>query len=124
MNTKKKSLVLLVVLYALTWSGGWFTFVRDTKELSDQDYSAYVKWQQNTNEYRHARGLGPDEINYREKGPHPWVKWCAPVFPGVLIAQWGIYDGTWESGATSVVVYWGFGTKKVLNFSAWHSDCI
>ena len=126
-----KMLLCIAVLYVFTWIGGWQTYVRDMQTMADRDYVHYVQWEQRNNERRAQAGMASLTPNPRTDGPHPFVQWCVPILPGVLVAKSG-FTGTgreddgvrtfYENGGIRIVLYWVVRTSEVLPLSQYFAD--
>lgn len=132
MSRRKPGILLaLATLYVLTGIGGWQTYVRYMQAQSDQSYAHYLQWVQRSNEKRAEAGMVPEMPQPRSDGPHPFVQWCVPVLPGVLMAKSG-FTGTgrkddgvrtfYENGGIRIVLYWGAGSSEVLSLSQYFAD--
>lgn len=121
----------VVALYVLTGIGGWQTYVRYMQAQSEEGYAHYLQWVQRCNEKRAETDIAPEEPQPRRDGPHPFVRWCVPILPGVLMAKSG-FTGTgresdgertfYENGGMRIVLYWGVGASEVLYLSQYFAD--
>lgn len=88
MRERRRLLWLLVLLlYAITWVGGWITHARDLKTSALARYrmaeQRNVEWMA-TNPDREKL---PIFLALREGGPATGVDWCVPILPAILLVD-------------------------------------
>jgi hypothetical protein len=112
-------LIILAVLYAVTWVGGWITYER---ELKANTQAAYDRAVQTEIERAKVQGGEPNLRNLHKGGPVAEVDWCFPLLPGVLVVHsehsTGPQSGT---GGVKLVLYWGIGTAELVTLYGWQS---
>jgi prepilin-type processing-associated H-X9-DG protein len=93
---KRKVIVTVALLHALTWAGGCLTHSRELDSRARRIYAAAPK-------------------GYRsESGPATGITWCIPLLPGVLLANsWYVVGPSWGEGGVKIVLYYGFGAKEL-----------
>jgi hypothetical protein len=114
--------LFILLLYAVTWVGGWISHARD---LESSTWAGYQRVQKLNAEWQ-AHGLGdaerPYRIKLREGGPRTGVNWCLPLLPGVLLV-----DSYYELGPLAardtgkIVVYYGIGSFEVCDLWGWYA---
>ena len=108
--------VLVLLLYAVTWAGGWRTHAREI------DASARARYQraQAQNARRYAGGEVPVYAELREGGPATGVNWAVPLLPGVLVADsYEVLGPLSGRGSAKVLLYYGGGTVVVCELWGW-----
>lgn len=81
--------IVVVLLYAVTWIGGWIT---------------------------HARDL--DACAARDKGFNAGIAWCFPILPGILVADSGYTIGPKHANdGVKVVLFYGFGSVELVRLA-------
>jgi hypothetical protein len=122
MKRRKRLLWLLILLYAVTWVGGWITYVRD---VDASTWASYRNAQKRNTEWQAAEPPGaevPIYLELREGGPAAGVDWCLPVFPGVLLADsYQVLGPLNGRGGAKLVLYYGTGTVVVCELWGWRS---
>jgi hypothetical protein len=109
--------LFILLLYAVTWVGGWITHARD---LESSAWAGFQRGQE-LNAERQAHGLA-DHIELREGGPNTGVNWCIPLLPGVLLV-----DSYYELGPLAardtgkIVIYYGIGSFEVCDLWGWYA---
>ena len=122
MNARRKIVICLIPLYAITWIGGYFshsaTLRRQTEIL-----------------YEHAKQFDTEQaaLAAKEDQPAPRpvvgknyptskVEWCFPVLPGVLIANsYYVVGPVYGRGGVKIVFYYGFGSWATEPIWGWIS---
>ncbi len=120
---KRKIISTIVALYAVTWAGGWITRSLELKSNARLIYAeAKARDESEAKSAREEGYTAPDRSDRLSKnGPSTWVSWCFPILPGVLVMNFGTHIGPlWGFGGTSIVLYYGFGTKDVV----WIIQCV
>jgi hypothetical protein len=113
----------VVLLYAVTWVGGWMTHARDLKSSADAKYQRAQEC--NAQRLEAFRSLGlhePYTVELWKSGPASRVNWCVPLLPGVLLADssWG-YGPLNGDGGVKIVFYYGFGSVEVCRLWGWYA---
>jgi hypothetical protein len=111
---------ILILLYAVTWVGGWVSYTRQLKNRTESAYRSV----QHENEVEAASAL---RIGYKPflnklhpDGPKSAVNWCAPLLPGVLLADsYESIGPMYGQGGWYIVLYTGFGTTRVCMLWGW-----
>jgi hypothetical protein len=117
---KWKLRLTVLILYAVTWAGGWMTHARN---MNDSAWEKY-RLQQAYNAECMARAPAGTEVPFpaqlREGGPKTGVKWCLPVLPGVLLADsYEILGPLNERGMVKIVFYYGVDSVIVCELWGW-----
>jgi len=105
--------LFILLLYAVTWVGGWITHAGD---LESSARARYQEWQ--------SQGPADSQKQYyielREGGPDTGVNWCIPLLPGVLLADsYEVLGPLAARGTAKIVVYYGFGSFEVCELWGW-----
>lgn len=114
--------VTVVVLYLVTWVGGWISQSREVKCRAEATYQAIQREFENLiSEYDR---FGANEDEYKdlsekrkrllfEDGPKARV-WCLPILPGILLSVTAIQYGPRAGGGDfNIVIYYCFGSRRV-----------
>jgi len=110
---------LVLILYIITWAGGWLTHARDLTS------SAWAKYRlvegRNAEEQRlWPGGEAPIYDRLREGGPATGVNWAVPLLPGILLADsYEVLGPLIGRGSTKLVLYYGCGTVVVCELWGW-----
>ncbi len=105
-----------VVLYGLTWVGGPARYSQDVKAYAQELYDRVARNNREMAAEMAKEGIeGFKPVRVHEDGPDCEVKWCVPIFPGVMLAdsRYSIGPGWYHQGVY-VVVYYGWGTWETL----------
>src|SRR5262245_20327381 len=110
----------VLLLYAVTWCGGWITHARD---LESSARARYQRGQELSAEWQ-ARGpvdaQKPYYIKLREGGPDTGINWCIPLLPGVLLVDSYEELGPLAARDTGkIVIYYGIGSFEVCELWGW-----
>jgi hypothetical protein len=112
---------VVVLLYLVTWVGGWHTHAR---ELEDSAQARY-RLVQERNAERQAHepdARVPLWDRLREGGPATGVEWAVPLLPGVLLADSSEVLGPLNGrGTVKLLLYYGHGTAVVCELWGWIS---
>jgi hypothetical protein len=122
MRARRKITLCLIPLYVVTWIGGYYSHSdslnRETQRLyeaaqkSDAEYAALAA----------KEGSAPLRPQAHKDGPKYGVSWCAPVLPGVLIADSYYSVGPlYGRGGVKIVIYYGFGSWASSPIWGWIS---
>jgi hypothetical protein len=114
--------VVLLLLYAATWVGGWITHARD---LEASAWAKYRRAQERNAEWLADEPAGsevPISLRLFEGGPATGVNWCIPILPGVLIADsYEVLGPLNGRGMVKIVVYYGPHSVVVCELFGWIS---
>jgi hypothetical protein len=124
MKMNKKILAVVVLLYALTWAGGWITHAREIRYRARQMYANAQEHDRRMAERFQKEGFGPYDEGSRlsKHGPSAEVSWCIPLLPGVLLADSQYVIGPlWGKGGVKIIFYYGSGAKELVFLWGWIS---
>ena len=114
------SALTLALLYAVTWVGGWISYARELHDRTEAGYSAMRHADEAEEAAALRAGVKPHRPSVHPDGPKSGVYWCIPLLPGVLLANSHESIGPlYGQGGTYIVVYYGFGCKKVCMLAGW-----
>lgn len=122
MRRTRKFWIIVTLLYAVTWIGGWISHQRTLSIHAQQLYEqAAVFEQEVADSYQQEGTYQPRRIT-REGGPIAEVNWCFPILPGVLIADSYYVVGPRNGlGGVSIVAFYGFGSFQFGPIWGWIS---
>ena len=110
--------LFILLLYAVTWVGGWITHARD---LESSARATYQRGQELNAEWP-ADGPVESHIELREGGPATGVNWCIPLLPGVLLVDSYEVLGPLAARDTGkIVIYYGIGSFEVCDLWGWYA---
>src|SRR5262245_47726812 len=113
-------LAVLLLLYAVTWVGGWHSHSR---QLRDETEATYLTCKQHNREvklFSEHTGMPPPLVKMHEGGPVSRVSWCLPVLPGVLLAQSDHSIGPLLGrGGVKVILWYGVGSTELCMLGGW-----
>ncbi len=121
---RRKIIGILVLLYAVTWVGGWITHAIEIKANAQRMYTDAQERDREMAELYRNKGLGTyDASDHLSKnGPHAGVSWCVPILPGILLLDsWYVIGPLWGKGGVKLVLYYGLGTKELVCLWGWIS---
>lgn len=121
MSRRRKILLVVGLLYVVTWIGGWRSH---RYEISAEAHTRYQQAQdKNRASAQDASTAATDEstlIRLRDGGPVSGVDWCVPLLPGVLLANSHYIVGPlYGKGTTKLVVFYGLGSKTLWELWGW-----
>lgn len=122
MFTKKRLIVsLIVILYAWTWAGGWFSHAI---QLRDHAESSYRRAELRIQEQERALAEAGEKVSgwarAHKAGPYSGVSWCLPILPGVFLADSYYSVGPLHGrGGVKIVLYYGFGSTELCWLWGW-----
>jgi len=112
MNRGKLFVAAIVLLYAATWIGGYFSHRHELAAEAAEGY-AYV---QKVNRERNA------DIALNLDGPDTGISWSFPVLPGVLVVDsYSVLGPLIGHNSTKVVLYYGFGSVVLAEGGGWRA---
>jgi hypothetical protein len=114
---------IIVVLYAVTWIGGWTMHDREVKALAQRLYDDAERHNREIDRALKAQGIEEDwRRPLLEGGPAAGVDWCIPILPGVLLSySHFVIAPLWGQGEVEIVIYYGYGSTVVLSVLDWIS---
>jgi hypothetical protein len=116
----KKTLIVLAVLYAVTWIGGWIFHARDLASWAQERYDTQSKRNKDQTVDAFARGEKPFLVELREGGPGTRVNWCLLLAPGLVMADSYYVLGPLSArGSFKLVFFYGFGSVIVCQWGGW-----
>lgn len=118
---RRKRLVwgLVLLLYVVTWVGGWYTHAR---ELEASAQARYRLMQERNADLQALEPDAPIYARLREGGPATGVKWAVPLLPGVLLADsYVVLAPLSGRGTVKLLLYYGGGTVVVCELWGWIS---
>ncbi|MCP4261615.1 MAG: hypothetical protein GY774_29550 [Planctomycetes bacterium] len=124
MSIKRKVILIIVILlYAITWLGGHTSHSMNLKKHICQLYLETVLKNKKWSEWARSEGLEePQPIKLRKDGPKCEVKWSIPIVPGILLANSYYENGPlWAEGGTKIILYYGFSSKVICYITKWMS---
>jgi hypothetical protein len=114
--------LVLFLLYAATWVGGWITHARD---LETSAWAKYGRAQQRKAEWLADAPAGSEVPIYHqvfEGGPATGVNWVVPLLPGVLLADsYEVVGPLNGRGTVKIVLYYGTGSVVLCELYGWIS---
>jgi hypothetical protein len=111
---------VLVPLYAVTWAGGWNSHARQVQHRAERGYQAAQQFNEELEAQSRKDGTPYHHIELRKGGPTSHVYWCAPVLPGVLLADSDYCVGPLHAGGGLKIVLWyGFGSWEIWTPWCW-----
>jgi len=117
MLKRKKLLVCIVLLYAVTWVGGWHSHAQQLRDHAEEIYRRGERRNQEIAAEAEMTGTKYRPVELRKGGPASEVDWCVPLLPGVLLTHSAYFVGPSSAkGGYKVVLYYGFGSKEVCFF--------
>jgi hypothetical protein len=123
--TRKKKVILIVIilLYAITWIGGHRTHSMNLQKNATQLYVGALFKNQSMSDFARSEGLEePDPIKLRKDGPKCEVKWSIPIVPGILLVNSYYVNGPlWAKGGTKIILYYGISSKVICYITKWMS---
>jgi hypothetical protein len=122
MRTRRKIAICLILLYLITWIGGYYSYSANLKHSTQEIYD---RAKQRDDEFAAAvakEGGQPSRSRVFKDGPQSEIHWCFPILPGILIADshW-IVGPLFGRGGIKIVVYYGFGSWASKPFGGWIS---
>lgn len=124
MSIKKKViLIVIILLYAITWLGGHRTHSINLQKHAAQLYVGALFKNKEMSDLARSEGLEePQPIVVRKDGPKSKVKWSIPIMPGVLLANsYYVNSPLWAKGGTKIVLYYGISSKVICYLTKWMS---
>jgi hypothetical protein len=119
-NMKTKTIIsyiIIAVLYAWTWYGGYHIHSKDLASEANETYSSIVKEHQKKKEEYDSVGLEYSYDIYTEvykNGPKIGINWCFPIIPGIFIADSYYSIGPSSSvGGRKVILFYGIGAIEL-----------
>jgi hypothetical protein len=110
----------VLVLYAVTWVGGWITHARDIQASAE---ARYARAQERFSEMMAEEPPGsetPIFLRLREGGPATGVDWCVPLLPGVLLADsYQVLGPLNARGGIQIVLYYGVDSMVLCHITLW-----
>ncbi len=120
-NRRRKRILwgLILLLYVVTWVGGWYTHARDMKASAQVAYR--LAQERNAEQQRQEPGRElPHYARLLEGGPKTGVNWAVPILPGVLLADsYQVIGPQYARGMVKIVLYYGVGTVVVCELWGW-----
>jgi hypothetical protein len=102
---------VVVLLYLITWIGGWSSHARQLRANADASYRNLVLQTEGKRV--------PFNSRPHAGGPITGI-WCVPVLPGVLLVESGTSIAPLSgSGGLKLVLYYGFGSSELCWFYVW-----
>lgn len=113
---------IVLLLYAITWIGGYVSHRHAIRVDAQQRYDdAQKREREEAAWYAQTGSEQPDRIT-RDGGPIANVNWCFPVFPGVLVADsYYVVGPLYGRGGVSIVIYYGIGSLQIGPIAGWIS---
>jgi hypothetical protein len=112
----------VVLLYAVTWVGGWITHARDLEFSARARYQVGQELNAEYEAHRLADAQKPYYIELTEGGPDTGVNWCIPLLPGVLLVDsYEVLGPLAARDTAKIVVYYGFGSFEVCDLWGWYA---
>ncbi len=121
MSKRKRTIAIVILsLYAFTWSGGWIAHSRDLGQRTSAFHEMLKRRTIEKYEEARARGANEEEFarirvfGHSEEGPWWRVNWCVPLLPGILLADSESASGPLCGGGTrEIVLFYGFGSMEL-----------
>jgi hypothetical protein len=112
---------VILLLYAVTWVGGWISHARQLRAETEARYRAVAReFQAFEAAARRAGREVPSSARVNENGPTSGVAWCVPILPGVLLTESGSSIGPLSgSGSVKLVLYYGVGSVVLSSWTTW-----
>jgi hypothetical protein len=106
-----------LVLYVATGIGGYRSHARQLKDHAESQYRQLEQQFRKAKEAAHWVDGMPLDDPYRwflhKQGPQYGVNWCAPVAPGLLVADsYSSVGPLVANGGYKLVLYYGFGSSE------------
>ncbi len=118
-TAKLKILIVITLLYAFTWIGGWIIYSRDVARTTATMYEGVKQRTIQEIEAAKARGASEDELSsiklrgHDDEGPSSGV-FCVPLLPGILLADKELGLGPMRGyGARYIVFFYGWGSMEL-----------
>lgn len=121
MFTRKRLIAcVIVLLYLVTWVGGWVSHARQLQQRAEESYRRAERTNEEEEAAARREGVKPYLIELRKGGPTSHVWWCVPVLPGVLLADSDSCEGPRiAGGGAKIVFYYGFGSTELCTLVGW-----
>jgi hypothetical protein len=111
---------VVLLLYAVTWVGGWITHAHDLQASARAGYQRVQEYQSEWTASKPAGKELPIYLRLLEGGPATGVKWCVPLLPGVLLADsLSSLGPLLGHGGGKIVLYYGVGSVVVCDLWGW-----
>ena len=111
MHARRKILLWLIPLYAVTWVGGYFSHSASLKGEAQRLFDAAQKSDAEYAALAAKEGVAPFRLKASKTGPVSGVSWCVPVLPGVLIADsYYVVGPLYGRGGVKVVIFYCVGS--------------
>lgn len=108
MSAARKFWLCVIMLYAITWIGGFRLHSSALKKQAQQLYEEARKSEAETAVDREHLGLPSKRAHIRSGGPIAKVNWCIPILPGILIADSEYIIGPlWGTGGVRILIFYG-----------------
>jgi hypothetical protein len=121
-NRRSKIFFSLIVLYLITWIGGYKSHSAFMKREAQRLYQEAKQRDDQDAAMSRAFGNPVGRPRVSEHGPQSDVTWCVPLLPGVLIANsFYVVGPLYGRGGIKVVIYYVFGSWACEPFGGWVS---
>jgi hypothetical protein len=112
MKPRIRLLAVVACLYAVTGIGGYYSHADALAAEADERYA-----------FAEKRNRERDANNpLFATGPVTGIDWCAPIMPGVLIANSHQQIGPgFGGGSYKIIVYYGFGSTVLMKGGGWRA---
>jgi hypothetical protein len=120
---KRKRLLIGILLYAITWVGGWISHSQAIKAEAERRWrNAQLRKERDYAELLKRGEELPIYAQVHAEGPFSRVVWCVPVLPGVLLADSDYVVGPLNAeGGVKLVLWYGFGSTEVCTLLGWRA---
>ena len=114
MSTARKFWFCVIMLYAITWIGGFRLHSSALHKQAQHLYDETRKGEAKANADRKHLGQPPKQADILSGGPVVNVNWCVPVLPGVLIADSEYIIGRLQAaGGVRILIFYGWGLWEI-----------
>ena len=121
MKPSPKTIVIVALLYAGTWVGGYLSHADQLRSSAEKLYAeARADEVLEKDLWKEVGFSEPPKSRLRPQGPKTRISWSFPVLPGILVADsFYVMGPRWGRGGVKVIVYYGLGSWTIGPIWGW-----